>query len=156
MLKGALSQLRGLRGPRRRAGTRAGTGRIRLPLPPALSASLGCDAVGVPARYGFRLLAHLPRTGCVFADADRWWWIVPAGSDLELHWPEQVSYAAGACVPAVRPRLIHAPDSRTPYTPPIPLFLMVCQVIGVAPSWSPSWAAARSGLGQESVQGSVR
>jgi hypothetical protein len=105
-------------------------------VPPALSASLGCDAVGVPAAYGFRLLSHLPRTGCVFADADRWWWIVPAGSDLELDWPAQVAYARGAYVPAVRPRLIHAPDSRTPYTPPIPLFLMVCQVTGVTPSWA--------------------
>ncbi|MFJ4183204.1 ATP-binding protein [Streptomyces sp. NPDC089733] len=96
------------------------------------------DAVGVPARYGFRLMSHLPRTGCVFADADRWWWIVPSGSDLDLDWPPQAAYAKGAFVPAVRPRLIHRPDGHTPYTPPIPLFLMVCQVTGVAPSWAPS------------------
>ncbi|WP_031094722.1 hypothetical protein, partial [Streptomyces sp. NRRL S-15] len=105
---------------------------------PALSASLGCDAVGVPAQYGFRLMSHLPRAGCVFADADQWWWIVPSGSDLDLDWPEQASYATGAYVPSGRPRLIHAPDSRTPYTPPIPLFLMVCQVTGVVPSWDSS------------------
>ncbi|QNE73730.1 hypothetical protein F0344_03090 [Streptomyces finlayi] len=134
MLRNALSQLRGPR----RSGVpgQGGGGRVRLSLPPALSASLGCDAVGVPTRYGFRLMSHLPRTGCVFADADRWWWIVPAGSDLDLDWPEQVTYAPGAFVPSVRPRLIHTPDSRTPYTPPIPLFLMVCQVTGVTPSWA--------------------
>ncbi|MFD3653011.1 hypothetical protein [Streptomyces sp. NPDC058620] len=132
MLKNALSQLRGAR----RSRVPEQGGRVRLSLPPTLSAGLGCDAVGVPARYGFRLMSHLPRTGCVFADTDRWWWIVPAGSDLDLDWPEQVSYAAGALVASVRPRLIHTPDSRTPYTPPIPLFLMVCQVTGVTPSWA--------------------
>ncbi|WP_032797489.1 hypothetical protein, partial [Streptomyces sp. HCCB10043] len=110
-------------------------GRVRLALPASMSATLGCDAVGVPARHGFRLMSHLPRTGCVFADADRWWWIVPAGSDLDLDWPEQVTYARDAAVPGDRPRLIHSPDALTPYTPPIPLFLMVCQVTGVAPSW---------------------
>ncbi|MEU5719414.1 hypothetical protein AB0G71_27340 [Streptomyces sp. NPDC020403] len=140
MLRNALSRLLGARRARPGEGT-AHRGRARLPLPPALSASLGYDAVGVPARYGFRLMSHLPRAGCVFADADRWWWIVPAGSDLDLDWPEQVSYATGAYVPAGRPKLIHAPDSRTPYTPPIPLFLMVCQVTGVTPSWTPAGRA---------------
>ncbi|MGW1433498.1 hypothetical protein ACWD6K_33380 [Streptomyces sp. NPDC002431] len=114
------------------------SGTVRLPVPPSLSATLGCDAVGVPARFGFRLLSHLPRTGCVFAADDHWWWIVPTGSDLDLDWPEQTVYATGAFVPAARPRLIHRPDGHTPYTPPIPLFLMVCQVMGVAPSWAPS------------------
>ncbi|WP_069169768.1 hypothetical protein [Streptomyces griseus] len=137
MLRNALSLLLGTRRARPGGGP-SDRGRVQLPLPPALSASLGCDAVGVPARYGFRLMSHLPRAGCVFADADRWWWIVPAGSDLDLDWPEQVSYATGAYVPAGRPKLIHAPDGRTPYTPPIPLFLMVCQVTGVAPSWTPA------------------
>ncbi|MFG2560379.1 hypothetical protein [Streptomyces sp. NPDC048496] len=136
MLRNAMSHLLG--SPLSRESRLSGSGGclVQLPLPPALSASLGCDAVGVPAGYGFRLMSHLPRTGCVFADADRWWWIVPAGSDLDLDWPAQVAYAKGAYVPAVRPRLIHAPDSRTPYTPPIPLFLMVCQVTGVTPSWA--------------------
>lgn len=120
------------------AGDPAVPGPVRLPLPSAFAATLGCDAVGVPSRYGFRLLSHLPRAGCVFADADQWWWIVPAGSDLDLDWPAQASYVRGARVPAVRPRLIHQPDGDTPYTPPIPLFLMVCQVMGVAPSWAPS------------------
>ncbi|MEW2175892.1 hypothetical protein AB0890_06060 [Streptomyces sp. NPDC005406] len=135
MLRNAMSHLLGARRSRE-PGCSPGGGMVQLPLPAALSASLGCDAVGVPARHGFRLLSHLPRTGCVFADADRWWWIVPSGSDLDLDWPAQAAYARGAYVPAVRPRLIHQPDSRTPYTPPIPLFLMVCQVMGVAPSWA--------------------
>ncbi|MEU2246518.1 hypothetical protein [Streptomyces sp. NPDC019224] len=138
MLKNAMNHFLGHRSSREPAGT-PGTGRVQLPLPTTLSASLGCDAVGVPARHGFRLMSHLPRTGCVFADAERWWWIVPAGSDLDLDWPEQVAYARGTCVPAVRPRLIHQPDSRTPYTPPIPLFLMVCQVTGVTPSWTQAY-----------------
>ncbi|NED06212.1 hypothetical protein G3I55_31705 [Streptomyces sp. SID6648] len=135
MLRNALSRLRAAH----RGGTpeeARGGGRVRLALPASMSATLGCDAVGVPARHGFRLMSHLPRTGCVFADADRWWWIVPAGSDLDLDWPEQVTYARDAAVPGGRPRLIHSPDALTPYTPPIPLFLMVCQVTGVTPSWA--------------------
>ncbi|MGW1550319.1 hypothetical protein [Streptomyces sp. NPDC002346] len=136
MLRNAMSHLLGSRLTRESRLPGSGGNLVQLALPPALSASLGCDAVGVPAGYGFRLMSHLPRTGCVFADADRWWWIVPAGSDLDLDWPSQVAYARGAHVPAVRPRLIHAPDSRTPYTPPIPLFLMVCQITGVTPSWA--------------------
>lgn len=136
MLRNALSRLRASHRPHPSETPRGS--RVQLSLPPSMSATLGCDAVGVPARYGFRLMSHLPRTGCVFADADRWWWIVPAGSDLDLDWPEQVVYARGADVPSVRPRLIHSPDSLTPYTPPIPLFLMVCQVAGVAPTWARS------------------
>ncbi|WP_405939789.1 hypothetical protein OG338_26815 [Streptomyces sp. NBC_00726] len=139
MLKNAMNHLLGHRRSREPAGSPGAGGRVQLPLPTTLSASLGYDAVGVPARHGFRLMSHLPRTGCVFADGERWWWIVPAGSDLDLDWPEQVAYARGACVPAVRPRLIHQPDSRTPYTPPIPLFLMVCQVTGVTPSWTQAY-----------------
>lgn len=129
MLRTALHRLsRGLLGEEART--------VRLPLPATLSASLGCDAVGVPARHGFRLMARLPRTGCVFADDDRWWWIVPAGSDFELDWPAPARYVAGTSVPAVRPRLIHWPDDRSPYTPPIPFYLMVCQLAGTAPSWT--------------------
>ncbi|MFF1924430.1 hypothetical protein ACFVW8_28170 [Streptomyces sp. NPDC058221] len=135
MLKNAMSHLLGTRRSRE-PGHPGGLGRVQLPLPSALSASLGYDAVGIPARYGFRLMSHLPRTGCVFADGERWWWIVPSGSDLDLDWPAQAAYARGAYVPAARPRLIHQPDSRTPYTPPIPLYLMVCQVTGMTPSWA--------------------
>ncbi|MEU8504021.1 hypothetical protein AB0C40_04670 [Streptomyces brevispora] len=135
MLKNAMSHFLGVRRSRG-PGCPGDGGRVQLPLPSAFSASLGYDAVGVPARYGFRLMSHLPRTGCVFDDGERWWWIVPSGSDLDLNWPAQTAYAQGAYVPAVRPRLIHQPDSRTPYTPPIPLYLMVCQVAGVTPSWA--------------------
>ncbi|MFE7466448.1 hypothetical protein ACFU6R_20405 [Streptomyces sp. NPDC057499] len=145
MLKNAMSHLHLLAG--RRVPEPRPPRTVRLPVPPSLSAELGCDAVGVPARYGFRLLAHLPRAGCVFAEDEHWWWIVPAGSDLDLGWPPQTVYAKGALVPAARPRLVHRPDGRTPYTPPIPLFLMVCQVMGVTPSWAPSGVPSPSPSG---------
>lgn len=115
----------------------------RLALPPALVANLGCDAVGVPARYGFRLLGRLPRNGCVFADNGWWWWIVPAGSDLELIWPLPSHYARGAYVPAANPRLIRRPDGTSPYTPPILLYLMACQITGTAPLWTAGVGSAR-------------
>lgn len=118
------------RGPRHE-----GSGVAQLPLPPTLPASLGCDAVGIPARHGFRLMGRLPSTGCVFADQEWWWWIVPAGSDLELDWPLPARYVSGTRVPAQRPRLIHWPDAPTPYTPPIPFYLMVCQLSGTTPTW---------------------
>ncbi|GAA4892853.1 hypothetical protein ACFPM3_17005 [Streptomyces coeruleoprunus] len=117
-------------------GAAAACGEVRLAPPPHLPAALGCDAVGVPARYGFRLLTRLPGNGCVFADSDWWWWLVPAGSDAELRWPLPACYAPDAYVPDRRPRLIHRPGSTSPYTPPIPLYLMVCQLTGVAPAWS--------------------
>ncbi|MFE5856663.1 hypothetical protein ACFQ61_26080 [Streptomyces sp. NPDC056500] len=110
-------------------------GLTRLVLPPTVVATLGCDAVGVPARFGFRLLRRLPRNGCVFADADWWWWIVPTGSDQELTWPLPSHYAQDAFVPATDPRLIRWPDDRSPYTPPIPLYLVACQLTGTAPLW---------------------
>ncbi|MFI9586227.1 hypothetical protein ACIHCQ_31305 [Streptomyces sp. NPDC052236] len=117
-----------------------------LDLPSALPASLGCDAVGVPARYGFRLLGRLPRNGCVFADDQWWWWIVPAGSDLELIWPLPAHYARGAYVPARNPRLIRWPDDdSSPYTPPIPLYLMACQLTGTAPLWTAGVGSAHRG-----------
>ncbi|MET9512792.1 hypothetical protein ABZX62_30825 [Streptomyces flavidovirens] len=111
-------------------------GRVSLPVPPGLPTPLGCDAVGLPARHGFRMMAHLSRPGCVFADADWWWWLVPAESDLGLVWPQPARYVPGAYVPATRPRLIHTPEGGAPYTPPIPLYLMVCRVAGTAPAWS--------------------
>ncbi|MFV2120181.1 hypothetical protein ACE14D_17765, partial [Streptomyces sp. Act-28] len=52
------------RGPRRHRGTGAPweepLGEVRLTPPPHLPATLGCDAVGVPARHGPRLLSRLP------------------------------------------------------------------------------------------------
>ncbi|OII59684.1 hypothetical protein BJP40_13135 [Streptomyces sp. CC53] len=109
---------------------------VQLSPPPHLTAALGCDAVGVPSRYGARLLGRLPGNGCVFADPDWWWWLVPAGSDADLRWPLPACYAPGAYVPDRRPRLIHRPGCTSPYTPPIPLYLMVCQLTGTAPSWT--------------------
>ncbi|MER5884765.1 hypothetical protein ABT160_13125 [Streptomyces sp. NPDC001941] len=108
----------------------------RLALPAGLDASLGLDAVGVPARYGFRVLSRLPAKGAVFADSDWWWWIVPDGSDLDLTWPLPACYAPGGLVPDRAPRLVHRPDGSSPYTPPIPLYLLTCQLTGIAPAWT--------------------
>ncbi|MFC5804603.1 hypothetical protein [Streptomyces formicae] len=119
-----------------RGRERAGDpGELRLDVPPGLPATLGYDAVGVPARHGMRMLSRLPHTGCVYSDTDWWWWIVPAGSDTELTWPLPSYYSRGAYVPAA-PRLIHWPDDASPYTPPIPLYLMICQITGTAPAWA--------------------
>jgi len=129
-------------------------GRLRLAVPGAGAAPLGCDAVGVPERIGYDVMARLPRVGCVFADGSRWWWIVPAGSDLGLQWPRGVDYAPGAAVsgPAsgtggamAVPRLVHRPADGVPYTPPIPLYLLVCRRTGVAPAWSCDVARAAAG-----------
>lgn len=56
-------------------------------------------------------------------------------SDLELDWPRPARYVSGTLVPVARPRLIHWPDAPTPYTPPIPFYLMVCQLAGTTPAW---------------------
>ncbi|MCS0637949.1 hypothetical protein NX801_20275 [Streptomyces sp. LP05-1] len=109
---------------------------MRLTPPPSLPATLGHDAVGLPARYGFRLMSRLPGNGLVFADPEWWWWIVPAGSDADLRWPLPSCYAPAGRIPNRRPRLIHRPDSTSPYTPPIPLYLLVCQLTGSTPDWS--------------------
>ncbi|MFE5488278.1 hypothetical protein [Streptomyces sp. NPDC056527] len=114
----------------------AGADSTRLVVPPGFRTALGCDAVGVPARHGFRILSRLPAKGCVYADTDWWWWLVPTGSDLELTWPMPACYAPGAEIPDRRPRLIHRPDGTSPYTPPIPLYLLCCQLTGTAPSWT--------------------
>ncbi|WP_223831151.1 hypothetical protein [Streptomyces venezuelae] len=131
--------------PRRSPGLRPGTrgtahprdlGTTRLSVPVGLHTGLGCDAVGVPARFGFKILSRLPAKGCVYADSDWWWWLVPAGSDHDVTWPLPSCYARGAEIPDRRPRLIHHPDGTSPYTPPIPLYLLVCQLTGIAPSWA--------------------
>ncbi|HEY9375414.1 MAG TPA: hypothetical protein VIU94_44315 [Streptomyces sp.] len=115
--------------------TRSG-GEAQLVVPPGFRAHLGCDAVGVPARHGFRILSRLPAKGCVYADRDWWWWLVPEGSDLDLTWPLPSCYAPGAVIPDRGPRLIHRPDGTSPYTPPIPLYLLACQLTGTAPNWT--------------------
>ncbi|MEU1039300.1 hypothetical protein ACFYP4_30580 [Streptomyces sp. NPDC005551] len=115
----------------------------RLPIPEGMTVPLGCDAVAVPAHFGPVLLSRLPRVGCVYADAAQWWWIVPSDSDVALDWPAPARYAAGAVVPEAPsiPGLIHKPESTVPYTPPIPLYLAVCRVMGTPPAWSHSIGA---------------
>lgn len=119
----------------------------RLDVPAGLRTDLGCDAVGIPARHGFRLLGRIPGAGCVFADGAWWWWILPAGSDQDLTWPLPSHYAPGARVPAADARLIHRPEGSSPYTPPIPLYLMLCQLTGT----QPRWPAGVGGPGRETV-----
>ncbi|MFC8794525.1 hypothetical protein [Streptomyces cinereoruber] len=127
---------RGGPGPADPAGSRRPDATTRLAVPTDLYPGLGRDAVGLPARFGFKVLSRLPANGCVYADSDWWWWLVPAGSDLDLTWPLPSCYAPGAEIPDRRPRLIHHPDGTSPYTPPIPLYLLTCQLTGIAPSWS--------------------
>ncbi len=135
---------RGSLGPSGPASVRQPDATMRLAVPAGLHTGLGRDAVGVPARFGFKILSRLPANGCVYADSDWWWWLVPAGSDLDLTWPLPACYAPGARIPDRRPRLIHHPDGTSPYTPPIPLYLLTCQLTGIAPAWSA--ASVRSAL----------
>ncbi|WP_327698321.1 hypothetical protein [Streptomyces sp. NBC_00459] len=119
-----------------------------LALPARLTAGLGCDAVGTPGEHGQRIMDSLPRVGCVFADDQHWWWIVPSGSHLGVSWPPSVRYVVGAQLadpswtrtrppsPSVLPRLIHTPEGDSPYTPPIPLYVLACRLAGSVPSWS--------------------
>ncbi|MGW5057682.1 hypothetical protein ACWEQ2_10350 [Streptomyces sp. NPDC004096] len=110
----------------------------RIPLPDGMTVPLGCDAVVAPSRYGPLLLPRLPRVGCVYADRDDWWWIVPCESDVALEWPVPARYVPGALVPNApdTPGLIHRPKDDVPYTPPIPLYLALCRVTGATPAWS--------------------
>ena len=119
--------------------TAAGTGPARrLTVPEGMRAPLGCDAVAIPARLGPLLMPRLPRVGCVYADSTQWWWLVPSDSDVALEWPAPAHYATGALVPASPglPGLIHKPGGTLPYTPPIPLYLALCRLMGTAPAWS--------------------
>lgn len=120
----------------------------RLAIPAELSAGLGCDAVGTSPEHGERIMDCLPRVGCVFADDERWWWIVPSGSHIGVTWPSSTSYAVGARLAdpswtrallrsrSARPRLIHRPEGDSPYTPPIPLYFLTCRLAGSVPRWS--------------------
>ncbi|GHH75196.1 hypothetical protein GCM10018793_17940 [Streptomyces sulfonofaciens] len=117
--------------------------RTRLTIPAPLSASLGYDAVGIPAEHGRRIVRCLPAVGCVFAWSGHWWWIVPAGSDIDVSWPRFTRYAVDGCLDAPNPgpapeapRLVHRPRGGSPYTPPIPLYFLTCHIAGVVPSWS--------------------
>jgi hypothetical protein len=120
----------------------------RLAIPPEFSAGLGYDAVGTSPEHGERIMDCLPRVGCVFADEERWWWIVPSGSHIGVTWPTSTSYAVGARLAdpswtrallrsrSARPRLIHRPEGDSPYTPPIPLYFLACRLAGSTPRWS--------------------
>ncbi|MEU6555025.1 hypothetical protein ABZ915_32815 [Streptomyces sp. NPDC046915] len=118
------------------AGGVGSAGRAPLPaVPDGMTAPLGCDAVAVPARFGPVIVPRLPRVGCVYTDGAHWWWLVPSDSDYALPWPAPAVYATGAPVPRTA-RLIHRPEGTVPYTPPIPLYLALCRVIGATPDWS--------------------
>ncbi|MFF9894105.1 hypothetical protein [Streptomyces longispororuber] len=110
----------------------------RLAVPAGMRQPLGCDAVAMPAEFGPRLLERLPRVGCVYEDGPRWWWIVPAESDVALEWPPSAFYSPGALVPdATRePVLVHRPEASVPYTPPIPLYLALCRMSGAVPGFA--------------------
>jgi hypothetical protein len=110
----------------------------RLAVPDGMTAPLGCDAVAIPARFGPLVMPRLPRVGCVYADETHWWWIVPSDSDYALEWPAPARYATGAVVTDTpsAPGLIHRPDGRIPYTPPIPLYLALCRLTDTTPTWS--------------------
>jgi hypothetical protein len=122
-------------------------------LPAGLAADLGYDAVGTPRDHGERILARLPRAGCVYADDLRWWRLVPPGSDIGVVWPPSTGYVTGAhCAdpswtrtrprPAPGPlRLVHASGTGSPYTPPIPLYLATCRLAGSLPRWTLNGAA---------------
>ncbi|MGW0823055.1 hypothetical protein [Streptomyces sp. NPDC002845] len=104
--------------------------------------------MGTTREHGERIMRSLPRIGCVFADDERWWWVVPSGSHIGVTWPSTTSYVIGAQFydpswTATRPRprpdsllLIHSPEGDTPYTPPIPLYFLTCRLAGSAPHWS--------------------
>ncbi|MEU6401887.1 hypothetical protein [Streptomyces sp. NPDC046985] len=114
----------------------------RLPLPEGMTVPLGFDAVAAPARLGPLVMPRLPRVGCVYADETHWWWIVPSDSDYALRWPSPAHYATGAVLTGMPdsapPALLHRPDGTIPYTPPIPLYLVLCRVTGTTPAWSPT------------------
>ncbi|MFI7870286.1 hypothetical protein [Streptomyces salinarius] len=123
---------------------RPAPGPASLRLPAGVHAGLGHDAVGTSAAHGERILAHLPRAGCVFADGERWWWIVPSGSDIGVVWPFGSHYVVGdpswtrprPVGGPTGPRLVHGPDGDSPYTAPLPLYFVVCRLAGVPPRWS--------------------
>ncbi|RSN59801.1 hypothetical protein DMH12_09770 [Streptomyces sp. WAC 04229] len=125
---------------------RPSTAPAPLSLPAGLRTGLGHDAVGTSPDHGERILARLPRAGCVFADQERWWWIVPSGSDIGVAWPPGALYVSGdpswtrarTETPPSGPRMVHGPDGDSPYTAPIPLYFLVCRLTGATPRWSPT------------------
>lgn len=123
---------------RLRRGQQAPLAIRRLTLPEGMTTPMGFDTVAVPAYLGPQVLSRLPRVGCVYADEEHWWWVVPSDSDYALTWPEPARYTPGAFLPGTpaAPGLIHKPTGTIPYTPPIPLYLALCRVTGTTPIWS--------------------
>ncbi|KPH99291.1 hypothetical protein OK074_6103 [Actinobacteria bacterium OK074] len=137
------------------AGARPADGSARrLVLPVEPPAGPGYDAVGTSSEHGERIMACLPRVGCVFADDRRWWWIVPSGSHIGVEWPPGTTYLVGADLAdpswtggrtpeSGRPHLIHRPADDSPYTPPIPLYFLTCRLAGATPQWTPGATGRR-------------
>lgn len=128
--------------------------RIRVPVPPGFPSGTRCDVVETSARDGLRILGRLPGAGCVLARGDRWSWIVPTGSDVDVGWPPVARYLVDAAVlvpshDAGRGgggdggggepgggghEVVHVSGHRAPYTHPILLYFATCCVAGTTPA----------------------
>ncbi len=128
----------------------AGRRRIRVPAAPRFPSGPGCDVVEIAAEYGELILGSLPSSGCVLAEGERWSWIVPPGSDIDVTWPAIASYLPGGAVlvPADEPvpreeadghSVVHWPEGGAPYTHPILLYFAACCVAGVQPAMTVRW-----------------
>lgn len=123
----------------------AGRRRIEVPSAAGFTSGHGCDVVETSAEHGSRILGILPSPGYVLADGDRWSWIVPTGSNIDVAWPPIAAYFidAAVLVPHYGPRptdsgghrVIHWPEqeSAVPYTHPILLYFAVCCIAGIQP-----------------------
>lgn len=124
--------------------------RIRVPVPPGFPSGTRCDVVETSARDGLRILGRLPGAGCVLARGDRWSWIVPTGSDVDVAWPPVARYLVDAAVlvpshdaasggsgggePGGGHEVVHVSGHRAPYTHPILLYFATCCVAGTPPA----------------------
>jgi len=118
--------------------------RIRVPSPPDLPSGLGCDVVETSAEDGMRILGCLPSSGCVLRHGERWSWIVPSGSDVDVAWPSITRYLVDAAVLVphygIRPfaqtshSVVHWPNQPAPYTHPLLLYFAACCIAGVQPA----------------------
>ena len=113
----------------------------QLPVPAGLQAPLGHDAVGVDARYGEQIKRSLPRVGCIYAQRDTWWWLVPGQAEIGLDWTPVGEYAIGARIcpedgSGRLPHLLHLPRGTVPYTHPLLLYIAACRAVGVEPTWT--------------------
>jgi hypothetical protein len=126
------------------AESRAVRRRTHVPVPPGFPSGAHCDVVETSARHGLRILGRLPGAGCVLAEGDRWYWIVPTGSDVDVAWPPLARYLVDAAVLVPSRDLgrgepggaevVHPSGHRAPYTHPILLYFAVCCVAGVRPT----------------------